>query len=313
MAPISPPDDVAPGSRWSGFLEPLGGEAPPVPCHVLQGSSAGPTLLVTAGIHGAEYASIAAAQRLAALDPTGLAGRLVVVPVVNTSAYYARSIYVNPLDGKNLNRVFPGRADGSASERLAHWLVTELMAKADAYLDLHGGDLIEALTPFAIHWRGDAASAAMGDAFGLPFRIEEAGAGMTFAAAHDLGIPAVLAEAGGQGLWPESAVALLEDGARRVLAHLGMLKGDLPAGEPSRVVETFAWSRSEHAGCWFPAVAVGEDVRAGRVLGAVTDMLGRPLQEARSTVDGTVLFAVTSLAINAGDPLVGVGVPAATM
>ena len=311
MAPIRPPDDVAPGSRWSGFLEPLGGEAPPVPCHVLQGSSAGPTLLVTAGIHGAEYASIAAAQRLAALDPAQLSGRLVIVPIVNTSAYVARSIYVNPLDGKNLNRVFPGRADGSASERLAHWLVIELMAKADAYLDLHGGDLIEALTPFAIHWRDDGASAAMADAFGLPFRIEETGAGMTFAAAHDLGIPAVLAEAGGQGLWPDSAVAMLEEGARRVLAHLGMGAGDVPAGEPSRVIDTFAWSRSEHAGCWYPAVTAGEGVHRGQALGIVTDLLGETLQEANSTVDGTVLFAVTSLAINAGDPLVGVGVPAA--
>ncbi len=310
MAPIRPPDGLAPGSRWSGLLAPLD-EAPPVPCHVLQGRAAGPTLLVTAGIHGAEYASIAAAQRLATLDPAALTGRLVIVPIVNTSAYVARSIYLNPLDGKNLNRVFPGRADGSASERLAHWLVHELMTGADAYLDLHGGDLIEALTPFAIHWRDDAASAAMADAFGLPFRIEEAGAGMTFAAAHDLGIPAVLAEAGGQGLWPDSAVGMLEEGSRRVLAHLGMGEGDVPAGEPSRVIDTFAWSRSEHAGCWYPAVTVGERVHPGQALGTVTDLLGETLQQARSTVDGTVLFAVTSLAINAGDPLVGIGVPAA--
>ena len=145
MAPVRPPSDLAPGARWSGLLAPLRDEAPPVPCHVLQGTAAGPTLLVTAGIHGAEYASIAAAQRLAALDPTTLSGRLVVVPIVNTSAYFARSIYLNPLDGKNLNRVFPGRADGSASERLAFWLVRELMTGADASLDLHGGDLIEAL------------------------------------------------------------------------------------------------------------------------------------------------------------------------
>jgi hypothetical protein len=293
------------------LLAPLRDEAPPVPCHVLQGAAAGPTLLVTAGIHGAEYASIAAAQRLAALDPATLSGRLVVVPIVNTSAYFARSIYLNPLDGKNLNRVFPGRADGSASERLAHWLVHELMADADAYLDLHGGDLIEALTPFAIHWRDDAASAAMADAFGLPFRIEETGSGMTFAAAHELGIPAVLAEAGGQGLWPDRAVGLLVDGAQRVLAHLGMSQGGVPAGEPSRAIDTFAWSRSEHAGCWYPAVTVGERVHPGQALGTVTDLLGETLQQARSTVDGTVLFAVTSLAINAGDPLVGIGVPAA--
>jgi hypothetical protein len=186
------------------------------------------------------------------------------------------------------------------------------MRPADAYLDLHGGDLVEALTPFAIHWRDDADSAAMADAFGLPYRIEEEGSGMTFAAAHALGIPAVLAEAGGQGLWPESAVGLLEDGARRVLAHLGMIPArGVPDGEATQIVDTFAWSRSEHAGCWYPAVAAGQSVRAGQALGTVTDLLGRTLQAARSAVDGTVLFAVSSLAINEGDPLVGIGVPAA--
>ena len=308
-----PPDDLDRGTRWSGLLTPLGDEAPPVPCHVITGQVEGPTVLVTAGIHGAEYASIAAAQRLAKVDAHALLGRLIVVPIVNTAAYFARTIYVNPLDGKNLNRVFPGRPDGTESERLAHWLVSELLRYADAYVDLHGGDLIEALTPFTLHWRGDAKSAAMAEAFGLPIRIEQEGRGMTFSAAHDLGVPAVLAEAGGQGLWPDSTVGLLEDGVRRVLAHLQMTEAATPAaGAPSQVIDAFVWSRSEHDGCWHPAVTVGEHVQTGQVLGTVTDLLDNVVQEARSQVDGTVLFTVTSLAINRDDPLVGVGRPRTT-
>lgn len=167
----------------------------------------GPTLLVTAGIHCAEYTSIRAAQRLAAIPAGELQGRLIVVPVVNASASFARSIYVTPEDGKNLDLVFPGRPDGTRSEVLAHWL-SGLIRGADAYLDLHGRDLIEALTPFAIHPNGEGPlvrrAADRANACGLPYRIEDAGTGMTFSAAHALGVPGVPAEAGGQGLWPDS-------------------------------------------------------------------------------------------------------------
>jgi len=302
------PPEPAPGERWSGLLRPHGEAGPSVPCFVLRGRDDGPTVLVTAGVHGAEYASIAAAQRLAAIEASALHGRLIVVPIVNVAAYFARSIYVTPVDGKNLNRVFPGDPDGTYSDVLAHW-VTGLMRGADAYLDLHGGDLVEALTPFAIHAAGTDATARraadLADAFGLPYRIEESGQGMTFSAAHALGIPAVLAEAGGQGLWPDASVSMLEAGALRVLGALDMGVSAPRAATRPAVVREFAWSRSETEGCWYPAVQAGDRVRTGDRLGIVTDLLGETRQEPRSTVDGTVMFSVTSLAINRGDPLVG--------
>ena len=304
------PSDPAPGQRWQGLLHPHGENGRGVPCSVSRGEADGPTVLVTAGIHGAEYASIAAAQRLARLEPGRLHGKLIVVPIVNASAYFARSIYVTPEDGKNLNRVFPGRRDGTHSEVLASWL-TGLMDGVDAYLDLHGGDLIEALTPFAIHAGGTSATARraaeLADAFALPYRIEDSGTGMTFSAAHDLGIPAVLAEAGGQGLWPEASVGALTDGAHRMLHALGMLEASPPADTGTTVLSRFSWSRSTASGCWYPAVAAGDHVGEGQSLGVVTDVLGEVRQEPTSAVDGIVMFSVTSLAINEGDPLVGVG------
>ncbi len=304
--PVEPRVPAA-GEGWSGLLDVLQGEAPPLPCTVLRGTRPGPRVVVTAGVHGAEYASIAAAQRLARLPAEPLAGTLVVAPILNTAAYFARSIYVNPVDGKNLNRVFPGTADGSASERLAHWVVNHLLAGADAYVDLHGGDLVEALAPFALHHADDAGARDLAEVFGLPYRIAERGSGMSVAAAHALGVPAVLAEAGGQGLWPEQAVGALEHGVLRVLRALGMREEAPDTGVTPREVTTFAWSRSEADGCWYPAVEAGQRVRRGDPLGVVTDLLGSERQHPRSDVDGTVLFAVTSLAINRGDPLVGVG------
>ena len=295
------------------MLYPHGEAQRGVPCFVSKGTGDGPTALVTAGIHGAEYASIAAAQRLAQIRPEALRGTLIVVPIVNVSAFFARSIYVTPEDGKNLNRVFPGRRDGSHSEILAFWL-TGLMEGADAYLDLHGGDLIEALSPFAIHAPGTGTvarrAADLANAFGLPYRIEDAGKGMTFSAAHDLGIPAVLAEAGGQGLWSEASVTTLTDGARRMLHQLGMLETSMPIETLPTALSEFSWSRSTAKGCWYPAVEAGEHVSAGQSLGIVTDVLGEVQQEAKSAVDGIVMFSVTSLAINEGDPLVGVGAAA---
>src|SRR4029079_13006547 len=115
-------------------------------------------LVVTGGVHAAEYASIAAALELGrSLDPANLRGRVIVVPVMNMPAFTARSIYISPLDGKNLNRVFPGDARGTASEQIAAWAFKNVIRQADFYIDLHGGDLIEALVPFTIfHRTGDA-------------------------------------------------------------------------------------------------------------------------------------------------------------
>ena len=93
---------------------------------LINGTGEGPTLVVTAGVHAAEYASIAAALELGrSLDPARLSGRVIVVPVVDMPAFTARSIYVCPLDGKNPNRVFPGNAHGTASEQIARLAVQQ--------------------------------------------------------------------------------------------------------------------------------------------------------------------------------------------
>ena len=271
-----------------------------------QGRPAGPTLLVTAGVHGAEYASIEAAYRAAATDPAELAGTLLVLPIVTPPSFFARSIYVTPVDGVNPNRVFPGRDDGGFAERLAAWVTREAVDRADAWIDLHGGDLIESLTPFSLVPEDDPASRRLGEAFGLPLLIEDDLDGTTATEGGRRGLPCVLAEAGGQGLWPEEAVAPLADGVQRALIHLRMRDGEVAPREV-RTLTTFAWLRSERDGLWRPRVAGGDEVAAGQDLGVVTDLLGEVRQRAVSPQDGVVLFAVSSLAMNAGDPLVGVG------
>ena len=270
-------------------------------------------MVVTGGVHAAEYASIAAALDLGrTLQPENLDGRVIVVPVMNFPGFSIRAIYTCPLDGKNLNRVFPGNAEGSGSEQLAGWVFQNVIQQADYYVDMHGGELIEALIPFTIFYRsGDAEvdriSQEMGQVFGIRYLVRSETYGSVYSAAAKAGIPAILSEAGGQGIWTAEDVALHRQGLDRLLRHLGMTDGPAPAPLPSTLLERFLWLRSEHEAFWYPAVAVGDAVRQGQELGRVLDYEGNVLQTALSPADGTVLFLVTSLAINKGDPLLAVG------
>jgi predicted deacylase len=285
----------------------------PLPMWLVNGDRPGPTLVVTAGVHPAEYASIAAALELGqTLQPAGLRGRVIVVPVMNLPAFTARSIYVCPLDGKNLNRVFPGNPEGTASDQIAAWVFQNVIRQADYFVDLHGGDLIEALVPFTIVFktgeaRVDDASLGMARALGIRRLVSSETPGSTFSAASKAGIPAILTEAGGQGIWSRDDVARHVDGLARLMRHLGMTDGGPPPPIDGRVLSQFLWLRSEHEGFWYPAVAVGAEVQKGQELGRVTDWEGRVLQMATSPSDGRVLFIVSSLAINSTDPLLAVG------
>ncbi len=305
---------AAPGEKRYGVNEfPVQGRPYRLPMWLVNGRAEGPTLVVTAGVHAAEYASIAAALDLGrALDPATLRGRVIVVPVMNVPAFTARAIYVCPLDGKNLNRVFPGDAGGTASEQLAGWVFQHVIAQGQYYVDLHGGDLNEALVPFTIFFRAgnrqvDEVSLEMAKVFGIHYLVSSETPGSAFSAAARAGIPAILAEAGGQGIWTPEDIAAHTNGLGRLMRHLGMIGGAAPEPVPFTLLKQFLWLRSDHDGFWYPDVAVGAAVRAGQDLGHVKDEEGHVLQTAVSPADGRVLFIVSSLAMNRTDPLLAVG------
>lgn len=302
------------GEKRYGVVEfPVQGQSYKLPLWLINGDEVGPTLVVTGGVHGAEYASVAAALDLGqTLDPKGLHGRVIVVPVVNMPGFAARSIYVCPLDGKNPNRVFPGDADGSGTEQMADWVFRNVISQADYYVDLHGGDLIEALVPFTIFFRSgnekvDALSLEMAKVFGIHYLVSSVNPGSTIAAAANAGIPGILTESGGQGIWTAEQVADHTNGLQRLMRHLKMIPGSAPEPTPFTLLEQFLWLRSEHEGFWYPQVSVGETVRAGQQLGYIKDCEGNVLQTALTPSKGTVLFIVSSLAIHENDPLFAVG------
>ncbi len=296
--------------REQGFCHPV--EGLELPFAILEGPEPGPCLLVTAGVHGSEFCSIEAALRMTRLDPQEIRGTLLVLPILNLAGFRARSIYVMPQDGKNLNRMFPGRADGTAGERLAHWLVTRVYPQADAYLDLHGGDLSESLMPFSLFPKGSDASKTLATVFGLPVAVEAGGEGYTINAAGKLGVPSVLAEVGGNGLWDETGVAQLHDGILRTMRHLGMLARDVPPPPQAAPQVVTMWVPQAPAdGLWYPAKELSEPVEAGEVLGEIRDVFGKVLAAVPSERTGFILYRLTSLSVNAGEALLGVGTPIA--
>src|SRR5579875_181788 len=176
-----------------------------VPAVEITGAFDGPRLTVIAGVHGCEYAPMAAVRRWAQeLNPDHLRGRVLAVPVLNLPAFWARTPFVVPGDGKNLNRCFPGDPDGTLAERLAHAAFTQLILGWDAVVDAHAGDLAEELEPFAAYDAGpaDARARELAVGYGLRYVVRQRPGpgqtvtGTTSAAAAAIGVPAIIAEAG---------------------------------------------------------------------------------------------------------------------
>src|ERR687887_1986067 len=193
------------------------------PFFSIGGGRDGPTFLLTAGIHAAEYTGVDAAIRLGHLiEPDQVRGRIVIIPLLNRPGFYERSIYVNPEDNDNMNRVFPGRADGTWSERFAHWFLNEVVAGCEYAIDLHAGDMIEDLIPFVIYRETgnaelDEKARRMIDAYGAEWVVKAMPTGerpgTLYAAAAARGVAAMIAESGRIG--QVEAAALAPDNARR--------------------------------------------------------------------------------------------------
>ncbi|HVA20497.1 MAG TPA: succinylglutamate desuccinylase/aspartoacylase family protein [Candidatus Micrarchaeia archaeon] len=311
--------EAEPGERRRGWLTVPGTDpAWTVPAVAVRGRLPGPTLAVTSGMHAAEYVPIEAVTQLTRwVDPASLRGTLLAVLLVNTPGFYERSIYVNPRDGRNLNRSFPGDPEGSPAERVAAFLLAELIDGADAYVDAHCGDLIEALAPFTLWTRaGDPQvaerSAAMSRAYGFERALgvdPDSVPGAAYASAALRGVPAIIAEVGQQGICDGPSVARHLRGLQNVMAHLGMVDPLGPPPPDPVAMDRMDWMRTDISATYHPVVAVGDRVREGQPVGELRDIFGDTVRELRAPAAGDVVFLVTSLAVKAGDPLLGIGVP----
>jgi predicted deacylase len=204
-----------------------------IPFAIIESAEPGPTLLITAGVHGSEFCSVEAAVRTMQTKPEDIKGTLA----------------------------------------------------------------------------GSEKSKALAAAFGIPVLVAAGGAGYTVDAAGKLGIPSILPEVSGNGLWGEATVKQLTDGVRRVMQHLGMV-ADAPekTAEATKVVTMWV-PTAPVSGLWYPRKDLAETVGAGELLGEIKNVFGEVLASIQSEKAGFILYRPTSLSVNQGEALIGVGTP----
>ena len=314
---------AAPGTTVSGTLDvPArpGDSGTSIPFSILHGASAGPVLALVAGVHGMEYVPIVALQRLRhSIDPTSLRGTILMVHCANMPSFLGRTIYYSPVDSKNLNRVFPGRSDGTLSERIADVITREIVGRATHLVDLHGGDGNESLRPYS-YWVTTGApeiadaSRAMALAFGLDHIVVDHDRPTNQAASMYLsntaitrGKPAVTTECGCLGEVSDHAIALIERGVAGGMRHLEMHdSGPPPVARPMWVTKDLVL-RASATGIFTPAVRREQHVREGALIGRITDFHGAVLEELHAPFDGEVLYVVATPPVSEGEPIAMVG------
>jgi predicted deacylase len=308
-----------PGTVVSGDLRVAAGpgdEGTTIPYSIVHGTAPGPVLALIAGTHGVEYPPILALQRLrTTIDPRSLSGTVVLVHVANMPSFLKRTIYYGPTDGKNLNRVFPGRRDGTLSERIAEALTREVIDRATHVIDIHCGDGNEWLRPYS-YWVVTsapavvAASKGLALAFGLDHividteRPNDPAASVYLAnTAMTRGKPALTAESGAWSRTDEESIARIERGVAGVLKHLRMrAEGPDPVTHPVWLGRNEVL-RSRFTGLLYPAVEPGQTVAQGALIARVTDFHGTLLEEIRAPFAGEILYVVATPPITQGEPV----------
>ncbi len=313
------PLTVAAGENASGTIQIPAGcdEATTLPVSVVHGAQPGPVLALIAGNHGYEYTPILALQRLLPqLDPQQLFGTVILVHVANMPSFLRRTVYYSPVDGHNLNRVYPGKADGTVSERIAYAITKEVIERADYLLDLHCGDGNESLRPYS-YWDVQGGgreviekSKQLALAFGFARIVMDKERPTD--AAHSLycsttaitrGKPALTIESGGLGATDNESIAQIERGVLNVLRHLQMLPGQAQMVEQPMFIERSEVLRSAATGIFYPLVERGHTVAKGALLGYVTDFFGQRVSELRAPFAGELLYILGTPPISKGEPL----------
>lgn len=277
---------AAPGEKASGYLEvPAGVDAgTKIPVVVVNGARPGKVLALVSGAHGTEYASIIAIEKLIKeLDPAQVTGTMILVPLVNIASFEQKVPHVNPVDGKSMNRFYPGKADGTQTDRASYVITKEIVERCDYLIDYHGGDLDESLRPYA-YWAPtgkeaqDRISKEMVLAFGLDHIIIWHERPTDLAATRYLdntsavrGKPSIVVEAGHAGTVEADDVALLVNGTLSTMRALKIIPGEAHPIENPVWLESLSDVTAEGPGIWYPLVKRGTYVATGMKLGYITD------------------------------------------
>jgi predicted deacylase len=263
-----------------------------MPLHVVHGRKPGPTLLVTAAVHGDELNGVEIVRRILAHKALNrIAGTLIAIPVVNVFGFFAKSRYLP--DRRDLNRSFPGSETGSMASRIANLLMSEIVPLSSHIIDLHTGAINRENLPQIRAWLGDNNSEveAMAEAFGVPVILNAEIRDNSFrAASSELGIPTILYEAGEALRFDEVGIRAGVNGILGVMSALGMRhRSHIRKHSKPLIANTSKWVRAGQSGILRSLVATGAKVEAGEVLAYINDPLGENSQPVISPQSGIIV------------------------
>ena len=265
------------------------GLSSPTPVLVVHGGKTGPTLCITAALHGDEINGIEIVRRvLYEINPEGLNGSVIGVPIVNIQGFQRNSRYLP--DRRDLNRYFPGYLDGSSASRIAFSFFNEVIKHCSALIDLHTGSFDRTNLP---QLRADLTNAAvleLTQGFEATTVLHSTGsAGTLRRSATEHGIPAVTIEAGGPMRLQEEAIKHSVKGIKTLMNHLGMISKPRLWGTREPVYYKSRWIRADSGGILQSDVKLGERVDQGDLLGTITNPITNVRSRVVSPLTGRVL------------------------
>lgn len=302
--------------KYLAVADGLGGNMQ-IPIVTIQGSQPGPRLTIIAGVHGSEYAPILALQELLPhLEKERLSGTVQLVMSASPESFFKRTIFYTPADWKNLNRSFPGRENGSPTERLAYAITTEIIEKCDYLVDVHAGDANEALLSYAAY---DAdtkdgsireKSHEMAKALLFPRIVlgrkrpadPKATLYLTNTATHR-GKPNVAIESGELGKTSEIYVKPIVAGLENLCRSLGMLPGEVKRRADFEYIESAGSVSSEHSGLFYPSRKAGDRVKKGDRIGTIRSFFGEELAVITAPSDSFILYMLATPPVTKGEPI----------
>jgi hypothetical protein len=279
-----------------------------IPVTVINGTEDGPLLGIVAGEHGCEYPGILTAAKLSReISPKKLSGGVVILPIVNIPSFENRSMWVNPIDQDRLWDKYPGKLDGTMSQIMVYNVFNEIILKCDYVLQLHSGDLNEALYPHVIFrktgkQKTDQIINDLVSLFDVQYALEyhePEGNGTLMVEASKRDIPTIVLEAGQKGLLEENDVNLFYNGIINVMKYLKMINGKPKFYKPT-ILKGAVDILSKHGGILYSHVKLGSIVKKGDLLGEIWNVRGEVLEQLRAPIDGVALAHVTWAAVDPG-------------